>query len=120
MEYIEESIQPRQTAGTPFNAEETDSAIVIKVGQDLDLRLLDIFMQAIEIVQRGIISRIEVDLSRTRRIFDSGLALLMSLNHRNLTLSGKIRIINCDAGLKSRLRCCVNTGLFSLEQVCRE
>jgi anti-anti-sigma regulatory factor len=78
-------------------------SITISVGVDLDLRLRDIIMQAVVCAQRDVASRIVVDLRKTRRIFDSGLAMLMLLNDRSWRLSGKIRIINCRPELKHRL-----------------
>ena len=117
MVYSEESIQPRQTSGASLNVDDRDSAIIIIVGQDLDLRLLDMFLQAVGCVQRGIISRIVVDLSKTRRIFDSGVAMLMLINGR---LSGRIRIINCNPDLKSRLTRGLSSAMFNPDLACRK
>lgn len=91
-------------------------SITISVGEDLDLRLRDLFMQAVVCAQRDVASRIVVDLRKTSRIFDSGLAMLMLLNDRAWRLSGKIRIINCRPELKHRLMRNLLTDNFNLVQ----
>lgn len=102
------------------NVEQSGAEILINVGEDLDLRLSDTFLQAVSCAQRDVSSRIVVDLSKTRRIFDSGLALLMLLNDRTWRLSGKIRIINCRPELKHRLSRGLVPGMFNLVQGSQE
>lgn len=119
---MERNEQPAR--GTEFrraylNVDEIASVITITVGEVLDLRFRDTFLKAIECAQRDVTCRIVVDLRKTRRIFDSGLAMLMLLNDRTWRLSGKIRIINCNPALKQRLARSLDTGKFNLTQGCQ-
>jgi anti-anti-sigma regulatory factor len=120
MECVEELNESPDTNGAYLNVDDTGSAITINVGEDLDLRLRDIFLRAVACAQRNVASRIVVDLSQTRRIFDSGLAMLMLLNDRAWRLSGKIRIINCRPELKQRLARGLAVGKFNLVQGCQD
>lgn len=103
-----------------LNVDETGSAITINVGEDLDLRLRDTFLQAVAWAQRSVARRIIVDLGKTRRIFDSGLAMLMLLNDRSWRLSSRVRIINCRPELKHRLVHGLIPARFNLVQDCQD
>jgi anti-anti-sigma regulatory factor len=116
----EELKKSQQTTVSALNVDDKSSAIIISVGEDLDLRLRDTFLRAVGCAQRNVASRIVVDLSKTRRIFDSGLAMLMLLNERSWRLSSKIRIINCRPELKHRLARGLALSKFNLVQGCQE
>jgi anti-anti-sigma regulatory factor len=120
MQWNKDSTQAPVPCGSIQHVDQAGAEIIINVGEDLDLRLSDTFLQAVSCAQRDVTSRIVVDLSKTRRIFDSGLAMLMLLNDRTWRLSGKIRIINCRPELKHRLSRGLIPGMFNLVQGCQE
>ena len=107
----------RRTARLDINKQ--DGVITIKVGDDLDLRLHDLFLEALEQAQHDAGSRIVVDLSNTRRIVDSGLALLMLLDERSWRLACKVRVENCRPELQHRLGHGLPHGMFNLSSNCQ-
>jgi len=120
MEWIEDSVQTAAPCQRDPNVDLEGHAIIINVGEDLDLRLRDTFLRAVGCAQMDVAGRIVVDLSKTRRIFDSGLAMLMMLDDRTWRLSGKIRIINCSPELKQRLARSLLPDRFNLVQGCQD
>lgn len=105
-----------QNTGASLDINEQDCIITIKVGTNLDLRLHDLFMTAIRHAQGSIRNRIVVDLENTRRIFDSGLALLVQLNMRSWRKSCKVNIINCDPELEQQIERVLSPGIFNLSR----
>ena len=101
---------------TLLNVSEDGSVVTIRVGQDLDLRLCNIFLKAAAHAQRLAASRIVVDLRQTRRIYDSGLAMLMVLHDRAWYLTEKIRITNCSPEIRSKLTDDLLPQLFNLAE----
>ena len=93
-----------------------DCVITIRIGTSLDLRLYDLFIQAIKHAQGSIRNRIVVDLEKTHRIFDSGLALLALLDARSWRKSCKVLIVNCNPDLVRRIEHGLAPGMFSLSQ----
>jgi anti-anti-sigma regulatory factor len=120
MEMHAYAMQMPATCRPYMNVDKNDPAITINVGEDLDLRLRDTFLQVVGCAQRNVASRIVVDLSKTRRIFDSGLAMLMLLNARAWRLSSKIRIVNYRPELQRRLVDGLNPDIFNLDQLYQE
>jgi len=109
--YVKSSIQ---NTGAHLDINEQDCIITINVGTNLDLRLHDLFMKAIRHAQGSIRNRIVVDLEKTQRIFDSGLALLLQLDNRSWRKSCKVHIINCDPELEQRIERVLAPGKFNL------
>jgi len=106
----------KRGTGARLDVNKQDCVITIKIGTSLDLRLNDIFMKAIRHAQGSIRNRIVVDLEKTHRIFDSGLALLMLLNIRSWRKSCKVLIINCSPDLEQRIEQGLTPGMFNLSQ----
>ncbi len=105
-----------QGTGARLDVNKQDCIITIKIGTSMDLRLYDLFMNAIKHAQSSIRHRIVVDMEKTNRIFDSGLALLMLLNTRSWRKSCKILIINCNPDLEQRIEQGLAHGMFNLSQ----
>lgn len=105
-----------QDTGARLDVNKQDCIITIKIGTSMDLRLYNLFMRAIKHAQSSIRHRIVVDLEKTHRIFDSGLALLMLLNTRSWRKSYKILIINCNPELERRIEQGLAPGMFNLSQ----
>jgi len=101
---------------TLLNVSEDGSVVIIRVGRNLDLRLCDIFLKAAAQAQRLAASRIVVDLRQTRRLYDSGLAMLMLLHDRAWYLTEKIRITNCRPEIRDRLTDDLFPRLFNLAE----
>jgi len=101
---------------TLLNVSEDGSVVIIRVGRDLDLRLCNVFLKAAAQAQRLAASRIVVDLRQTRRLYDSGLAMLMALHDRTWYLNEKIRIINCSPEIRDRLTDDLLPKLFNLAE----
>ena len=99
---------------TLLNVSEDGSVVIIHVGRNLDLRLCDIFLKAAAQAQRLAASRMVVDLRQTRRLYDSGLAMLMLLHDRAWYLTEKIRITNCRPEIRDRLTDDLFPRLFNL------
>ena len=100
--------------GASLDVNEQDGTITIKVGTNLDLGIHDLFMKATRHAQSSIRNRIVVDLDKTQRIFDSGLALLRQLDIRSWRMSCKVRIINCTPDLEQRIEQVLDPGMFNL------
>jgi anti-anti-sigma regulatory factor len=92
--------------------------ITINVGEDLDDGANNLFTKAIIEAQHDVGTLIVVNMANTRRIFDSGLALLKLLNERSWRRTNKIRIINCRPDLECRFAHGLNPGIFDLSDDC--
>jgi len=101
---------------TLLNVSEKGTVVTIRVGKDLDLRDCNPFLEAVSRAQRLAASRIVVDLCQTRRLFDSGLAMLMMLHDRAWYLTEKICITNCRPEIRDRLSGDVFPELFNLAE----
>jgi len=101
---------------TLLNVSEKGTVATIRVGKDLDLRVCNTFLEAVTRAQRLAASRIVVDLCQTRRLYDSGLAMLMLLHDRAWFLTEKIRITNCRPEIRGRLTGDVFPELFNLAE----
>ena len=99
---------------TLLNVSKDGSVVTIRVGRDLDLRLCNVFLKAAAQAQTLAASRIVVDLHQTRRLYDSGLAMLMVLHDRAWYLTENIRIINCRPEIRGRLADGLFPKLFNL------
>ena len=104
----------RGISRTQLNVCEDGSVVTIRVGRDLDLRLCKVFLKAAAQAQRLAASRIVVDMRQTRRLYDSGLAMLMVLHDRAWYLTEKIRITNCSPEIRGRLTGGLLPKLFNL------
>jgi anti-anti-sigma regulatory factor len=105
-----------QRTGASLDVNQQEGTITIKVGTNLDLGIHDLFMKAAMHAQSSIRNRIVVDLDKTQRIFDSGLALLRQLDIRSWRKSCKVRIINCTPDLVQRIEQGLVPGMFNLSQ----
>jgi len=101
---------------TQLNVSEDGSVVTIRVGRDLDLRLCNVFLKAAAQAQRLAASRIVVDLRQTRRLYDSGVAMLMVLHDRAWYLTEKICITNCSPEIRGRLTDDLLPKLFNLAE----
>ena len=94
--------------------------VTIRVGEELDRSANDIFTRAITEAQHDVGNLIVVDLANTRRITDSGLALLIKLNERSWRTACKVRIVNCNPELHYRITHHLDPGTFNLSLDCSE
>ena len=88
--------------------------VFISIGRNFDFRLRDQFLRACRRAQLSRARKIVIDLARTRRLHESGLALLMMLHDRAWCLRDGIELINCSAPLRARFNRDVCPGIFSL------
>lgn len=105
-----------QDADARLDINKQDCVITIEVGPNLDLSLHDLFMKAVKHAQSSIRNRIVVDLEKTQRIFDSGLAMLMLLDMRSWRKSCKVLIINCNPDLEQKIEQGLAPGKFNLSK----
>nr|AQQ74508.1 hypothetical protein [uncultured bacterium] len=85
-----------------------ESVFTIKIDERLDLRFHRAFSRACEWAEGARSGGIEIDLAHTRKVNDSGLAMLIML-HRRAGLSGnRIRLLNCRPEIRYRV---LETGL---------
>jgi anti-anti-sigma regulatory factor len=97
----------------------TDTDILfIRVGPHFDFRLCDQFLRASRRAQRRRARKIVIDLAQTRRLHESGLALLMMLHDRAWCLRDGIELINCSAPLRARFNREVCPGIFRVARAC--
>jgi anti-anti-sigma regulatory factor len=95
-------------------AEVAVDTVFIRIGRHFDFRLRDQFQRACRRAQVGRARRIVVDFAETRRLHDSGLALLMMLHDRTWWLRDGIELINCSAAVRARFQRDVQPGTFCL------
>jgi anti-anti-sigma factor len=78
--------------------------ITIRVDEQLDFSAHRAFSHACEeLAAYPDTRKIIIDLSRTRRVFDSGLAMLLMLRDRAGRLKGRIMLANCGPEIRERL-----------------
>jgi anti-anti-sigma regulatory factor len=93
----------------------SDTEIVfIRIGRHFDFRLRDQFLRACRTAQLARARKIVIDLAQTRRLHESGLALLMMLHDRAWCLRDGIELVNCSAPLLARFKREVYPGIFSI------
>jgi len=88
--------------------------VFIRIGRHLDFRLHEQFLRACRRAQLTRTRKIVIDLARTRRLHESGLALLMMLHDRAWCLRDGIELINCSAALRARVNRDLYPGIFHL------
>ena len=71
------------------------NTLVVRLGEQLDLRLIALFRQAIDTLLTVRPRTLVVDLAATEKVFDSGMALLLLLNHHAGHLQERILLANC-------------------------
>ncbi|MEZ5543458.1 MAG: hypothetical protein R3F42_15680 [Pseudomonadota bacterium] len=81
----------------------TRRTLKIWVCETLDVQLHAAFANTAVVANYTLIDDIEIDLQHTRVIRDSGLALLMMLQHKCARHCSRIRLVNCSEELRSRL-----------------
>ncbi|EIC22280.1 STAS domain-containing protein [Thiorhodovibrio frisius] len=79
------------------------NTLVVRLGEQLDLRLIALFRQAIETLLKVRPRTLVVDLAATEKVFDSGMALLLLLNHHAGYLRERILLANCGPRVYCRL-----------------
>ncbi|WPL12883.1 MULTISPECIES: STAS domain-containing protein [Thiorhodovibrio] len=79
------------------------NTLVVRPGEQLDLRLIALIRQAIETLLTVKPRTLVVDLSATEKVFDSGMALLLLLNHHAGYLRERIVLANCGPRVYRRL-----------------
>lgn len=77
--------------------------LVLRIGECLDLSINALVQQAIQALEASRPERVVVDLSATRKVFDSGMALLLLLRNRAGHLKDQIYLTNCAPRICSRL-----------------
>jgi anti-anti-sigma regulatory factor len=78
-------------------------ALRLQVGEQLDVSACPQIYEARRILSSAVLDRIVVDLAATRRVLDSGLALLLVLRERAGRLRDHIYLANCRPEVRSRL-----------------
>ena len=89
-----------------LNLTQTDAGltVVVKVGDRLDISRTQLFAKARDWASQTGASRIDIDLGGTRRLFDSGLAILMRLRQRMDADDQALRVTNCEPSVDRQLR----------------
>jgi anti-anti-sigma factor len=86
--------------------------ITIRVDEQLDFSAHRAFSHACEeLAAYPDTRKIIIDLSKTRRVFDSGLAMLLMLRDRAGRLKGRIMLANCGPEIREQLA----TGKFGAQ-----
>ncbi len=80
-----------------------DAVVTLDAGSVLDLRCAGPVQRIRELARHRPISRVIIDLGRTLRIQDSGLAILLLLKRRLGSRLCEIRLINSSAAMRNRL-----------------
>lgn len=88
--------------------------VFIRVGTHFDARLHDMFMRACYWVQGKRSKKIVVDFAQTRRLHESGLALLMMLHDRAWCLREGIELVNCSPALRAWFSNALYPGAFKV------
>ncbi|WP_040856032.1 STAS domain-containing protein [Thiorhodovibrio frisius] len=79
------------------------NTLVVRLGEQLDLRLVGLIRRAIEALLTVKPLTLVVDLSATEKVFDSGVTLLLLLNHHAGHLRERILLANCGPTVYCRL-----------------
>ena len=79
------------------------NTINIHTDECLDFSVCSLFSRAWELTEYPDMEHIVIDLGNTRRINDSGLAMLLLLSERTEKVVGKIQLVNCRPEVKKRL-----------------
>jgi anti-anti-sigma regulatory factor len=95
-------------------SESVTDIVFIRIGRHFDFRLRNQFQRACRRAQLAQARKIVVDFAHTRRLHDSGLALLMMLHDRTWWLRDGIELVNCSAVVRARFKRDVQPGTFSL------
>jgi len=77
--------------------------LVLRIGERLDLSATELVQRAIRFIASATAPRIGVDLGATRRVFDSGLGLLLLLSERAGRLGDRICLASCAPEVRGRL-----------------
>ena len=95
------------TAGTAVEGgllwAKNSKTLVLRIGECLDLSINALVQQAIQALEASRPERVVVDLTATRKVFDSGMALLLLLRNRAGHLRDRIYLTNCAPRICSRL-----------------
>lgn len=80
-----------------ISVSETDSekVVTIEVDERLDCSVHSAFNRACRLAEATKTRNIVVDLKKTRRIADSGLAMLMMLRNRLGRVKNRVLLVNC-------------------------
>jgi anti-anti-sigma regulatory factor len=88
--------------------------LTIWVGTHFDARLSGVFTRACRRVQTARARKIVIDFSQTRRLHESGLALLMMLHDRAWCLPEGIELVNCSPAMRGWLSSELYPGTFKV------
>ncbi|MEA3278569.1 MAG: STAS domain-containing protein [Pseudomonadota bacterium] len=91
-----------------------DQVIYVRMGERLDCSMVNLFVEACRLAKLGENREIRVDLGRTRRVFFSGLALLLMLCQRAGRLEGHIKLVNCSPDIEEQLSACSLSPKFQI------
>lgn len=80
------------------------STLSLKFGEKLDLAVIDLIVVALNIMNGRPLSRVVVDFADTRKIFDSGLAMLFLLQQRASHLKDAIFLKQTSRPVRERIR----------------
>ena len=80
-----------------------DRVITIRVDEQLDCSAHSEFIRACRLAEMSKPGEVVIDLNRTRRIADSGLAMLIMLRHRLGKVRNRILLVNCRPELRKVL-----------------
>jgi len=79
------------------------NVVTLHIGELLDFNVLNTFDKIRKLAVCSELQKIVIDLSQTRHIFDSGLAMLLFLSNKTGGLNIKIILINCSQEILNRL-----------------
>lgn len=77
--------------------------ILIETDRRLDLSVHGVFVQACKLAEYPNLRGIEVNLGKTRKILDSGLAMLLMMRDHIGHFGHNIKLYNCTPEIRSRL-----------------
>jgi len=96
--------QPRFPVGDGSDRSQRGGRVlVLSIGERLDFSVAELVQRAIRFIANATAERIVVDLGATRRVFDSGLGLLLLLSERAGRLDDRIYLANCAPEVQGRL-----------------
>jgi len=83
-------------------------SLLLQIGMHFDLRVIQQVLRAAQLLRDGFIDWVLIDFCMTRRVFDSGLGMLLMLNREAGECARNVVLLNCSPAITQRLE---ETGL---------
>jgi anti-anti-sigma regulatory factor len=105
-----QAAEGKRATGGALRWAKDSATLVLRIGERLDISACVTVEQAIESIRTLSAQGLVVDLAATRKVFDSGMALLLLLRDRAKHLQNRIFLANCTPRVLDRL---VRAGIAS-------